>query len=391
MDDLDRALLNLEFAVLHVVYTPEPNNKKNAPKISHEVIEFSSSSEGTLLKDSINKAIDRNEITITFDNTLKSEIPAEISALFTTLASKTITREQQKKVVLDKSIRFAHILNDVQDARSPTGILTILYGHSNSTQVLIIAKLEEQSGLQVNEIVEKNESKLNLRMVEHLIGIRGANVFKVGLFYCKPKNDGGGGLVIKGVLADTQIQDEKKVADFYFKDFLGCKFVNDSKQQTSKFYYGTLNMISETVPSPLEQIRAHNNLAAFIQSEFELLEPKQYIEMYVPEENRTKYENYYKSKDIELNGFKKDISPIKRGMVKEKILFENGISISGASSNFVADISEIETTNGVTKITINSNIRKMPRRIKEKTKKSENMTKNAKMEKSHHKKNIQNV
>ena len=152
-----------------------------------------------------------------------------------------------------------------------------------------------------------------------------------------------------------------------------------------------MDLISETVPSPLEQIRAHNNLAAFIQSEFELLEPKQYIEMYVPEENRTKYENYYKSKDIELNGFKKDISPIKRGMVKEKILFENGISISGASSNFVADISEIETTNGVTKITINSNIRKMPRRIKEKTKKSENMTKNAKMEKSHHKKNIQNV
>jgi hypothetical protein len=365
---VDFSKLVFDFAIFHRVFKPIKRCERRPPQISQNIVIFENENftAGLFIKSEIIKVMDQSAVNITFDNTIKSQTPTLIKDLFRIMSEEINNKKSKNENFIKISTSLAQILNDKQDARSSNGILAIFYGHLDKKQVLVIAKLEEETGLQINESTENNGLNIGIQVIEKILRMHKSNVLKVGVFSFEPKIEGKNDPEIIGFLCDTQSRGESEVADFYLKKFLGCKFVNDAKKQTQDFFNASLEFIGTNFDSPNEQVEYREKLCSFVLSESYLLIPKNFIDEFVPIEKKDALEGYYETNNIELNGFAKDTEYIKTEVEKMKIIFENGISIIGGSINFANEVKIEQIIDGETTITINSNIRKMPLKFTQK-------------------------
>jgi nucleoid-associated protein YejK len=209
--------------------------------------------------------------------------------------------------------------------------------------------------------------RFDIKIVENIVRLHKSNVLKVGIFYKEPKKPNSPKEPeIKSYLCDTQ-NSEGKSADYYLKDFLGCLYTHDSKFQTQEFYKTTFEFISSHVKDPLDQVKYRDHLYSYLLSQKTTIEPKAFVHTYFPADNKTQTElvNLFNSKNIELNGFAKDTEHVKKQVEKMKVLFENGVVITGASANFLSEVI-IESEGDSTKLTVKSKISKMPLKVTKK-------------------------
>ena len=373
---VDFSQLVFDCAIFHRVFAPNRNGEKLPPQISQKIVKFENNNPaGLFVKGEIIKVMDRSAVNISFDDATTSQTPLLIKELFKKMSDENGEEKIKMEIFVKNSKLMAQILNEEQDGRSPNGILAIFYGYLEKKHILIIAKLEEEKGLQINESTENNVFNIGIRVIEKILRLHRSNVLKVGVFSFEPKKENKNDPEIKGFLCDTQSRAESEVADFYLKDFLGCNYVHDSKKQTQDFFNASLEFFGADIDSPIEQVEFREKLCSFLLSQQNILAPKDFIKTYIPVEMRDALEKHYETKKIELNGFTKDTDYIKTQVQKMKIIFENGISITGGSANFAEEVTFGPNVNGETTITIKSNIRKMPLKLiqkrTEKTKQSD--------------------
>ncbi len=362
----DVALLNLKYAIFHRIYPPVSTNEHLPPQISKQIIKFdqNNSKEALFLKSEITKVLTHEAVRISMDIQSPSTTPSGIKDILFKMDNLEIPEQVQTDVFVNNSISMAHQLDLKQDRRSTSGVLAVLYGKIDTKTVLIIAKLEEGRDLQIHEVKEGDVLSLGIDMVEHIIRLQKATVLKVGIFCKNPKTDTEDPEII-GFLCDTQ-NTEHKGADYYLKDFLGCVYTNDSKLQTESFFDVTVEFIGSNFPSAIEQVQHREKLSAFLQSESTQIEPKKYVETYIPVEKRKALQDLYQSKNIEYNGFSKDTDHIKNKVEKMKILFENGITLTGASANFASEVTIDHSDSNGTTFTVKSQISKIPLKVTKK-------------------------
>lgn len=360
------ALLNLEYAIFHRIFPPPSTNEHLPPQISKQIIKFdgNNNKEALFLKSEITKVLIHEAVSISMDEKNPSPVPAIIKDILFKMSNSEIKEQIQTEAFVNNSISMAHQLNLKQDRRSTSGILAVLYGKIDKTKVLIIAKLEEGSDLQINEMKTGDELSLSIDIVEHIIRLQKATVLKVGIFYQDPKT-GDTEPDINGFLCDTQ-NSEHKGADYYITDFLGCVYTNDSKLQTESFFDVMQVYIGENIVSPMEQVIAREKLSSFLLSESDMVVPKKYVETFIPVEKRKVVKGLLLSKNIDYNGFSKDIDHIKNKVEKMKILFENGITLTGASANFASEVTIDNCDSTGTTFTVRSQIRKIPLKVTKK-------------------------
>ncbi|OPY39194.1 MAG: 37-kD nucleoid-associated bacterial protein [Methanoregula sp. PtaU1.Bin051] len=364
----DFSQLKIERAIFHRVYAPTKDGKKS-PQISQQIIQFDDSNlkKSLFLKDQIIKALSQYAVRISIDDNSPSTTPALIRDFFLKIDNTKIDEKIKFDAFLQHSVSMAHNLDNSQDLRSTSGVLCVISGHIEKKPVLIISKLEEGEDLQIQEIKDGGIFKLDINIVENIIRMHKSNVLKVGIFYQKPKKPDGKESEIVAYLCDIQ-NIERKSADYYLKDFLGCLYTHDPKFQTQEFYNTTLEFISSRIDDPLEQIKYREHLSSYLLSEVPRIEPKKFVETYFPSQNRiqTSLLNQYESKNVELNGFEKDTEHVKKQVEKMKVLFENGIILTAASVNFASEVIIESTINDITKLTIKSRISKMPLKVTKK-------------------------
>jgi hypothetical protein len=367
----DVARLNLEYAIFHRIFPPTGPNGRIPPQISNQIIRFdeSNTKECLFLKSEITKVLNHDAVGITMDHRIPSPTPSLINDIFTKMDDHDTLEKIKTESFVNDSISMAHQLDFKQDRRSTSGVLVILYGKIDAKHVLIIAKLEEGRDLQIQELKEGEVLSLGIDIVEHIIRLQKATVLKVGIFFRDPKTGDDEPENI-GFLCDTQ-NTEHKGADYYIKDFLGCEYTNDSKKQTETFYDVTTEFIGNTFDLPVEQVEKREQLSSFLLSESSVIVPRNFVETFIPVKKRQALEDLYKSRNIEYNGFSKDTNHIRNKVEKMKILFENGISITGASANFASEVTIDRSDSSGTTFTVNSKISKIPMKItKKRTEKS---------------------
>ena len=167
--------------------------------LSGKVVKFNDKDQykGKFLKEELTKVIGIRGRTISFkDNGSKADTtPAVIKQLFLMLNNPSIKETEKEKLFLEKSQWFANKLDSFHTGVIPGGILAILYGHfdvldedkatknKNKDQVLVIAKIEEETALQVKESTEDKICSIDIQLVDNLIMLHRANVMKAGVFY----------------------------------------------------------------------------------------------------------------------------------------------------------------------------------------------------------------
>jgi nucleoid-associated protein YejK len=270
---------------------------------------------------------------------------------------------------------MAHNLDMSQDERSTSGVLCVMYGSVEGKKVIIIAKLEEGQDLQIQEMKENNVFiRLDIKIVDNIVRLNKTNVLKVGIFYKEQKTPTSPTEPeIKSYLCDTQNL-ERKSADYYLKKFLGCLYTHDPKFQTQEFYNATFDFISTHIVDPREQVLYRDHLYSYLLSQKTTIEPKIFIQTYFPANKKmaSELENQFRSKNIELNGFPKDTEHVKKQVEKMKVLFENGVTLIGASANFASEVIIESSDESGTKLTVKSKISKMPLKVtRKRTKKAE--------------------
>lgn len=188
------AFLTLKLAVFHRVYNHRKAEKME-PMLSGKVVKFNDQDiyKGKFLKEELIKAIRDSGRTISFkeDSPKANTTPTIVKELFTVLEDPSINDIQKDNLFLEKSRWFATKLDSFHTGVIPGGILAILYGHfsvpsdeaemKNNKQILVIAKIEEATALQVIE--DEKTSDLDIQLVEKLIMLHNANVMKAGVFY----------------------------------------------------------------------------------------------------------------------------------------------------------------------------------------------------------------
>jgi hypothetical protein len=205
MIDVEKfAFLTLELGVFHRILRHSKDEKLD-PILSEKIIRFDGENQdkSKFLKAELLKVIHNKGISISFSGNPRTDSPSIIKEIFLKLDDPSIKEDAKGKLFLEKSKLFAERLNNFHKLTMPGGILAILYGTieiSSETdknekillkndapkkQILIIAKIEEEKGLQVVTEQIENEANVNLdiQIVENLIRLHKANVMKAGVFY----------------------------------------------------------------------------------------------------------------------------------------------------------------------------------------------------------------
>jgi hypothetical protein len=165
------------------------------------------------------------------------------------------------------------------------------------------------------------------------------------------------GQPICGIYCDTQIQ-EKSGGAQYFLDFLGCVYTYDSKQQNKDFYETFRQVITENVTDLTERLEYIEKLNLFMQIDSDKVVPRDFIEHFVPNDNYKQiFTKSCESKNIELNGFDKDIEYIHTKVKQMRVSFENGFSFSVDTETFSTDVIITSTEGGYTNIKVKSQIK----------------------------------
>ncbi|MDD1703137.1 MAG: nucleoid-associated protein [Methanoregula sp.] len=300
--------------------------------------------------------------------------------LFSKFSNGELKENVKTDAFLNHSILMAHNLDMSQDERSTSGVLCVMYGNVEEKKVIIIAKLEEGQDLQIQELKENDVFiRLDIKIIDNIVRLNKTNVLKVGIFYKEPKKPHSlAEPDIKSYLCDTQNL-ERKSADYYLKKFLGCLYTQDPKFQTQEFYNAAFDFISTHIEDPREQVLYRDHLYSYLLSQKTTIEPKNFIQTYFPADKKmaTELENQFKSRKIELNGFPKDTEHVRKQVEKMKVLFENGVTLMGASANFASEVIIESSDETSTKLTVKSKISKMPlkvtrkRTVKDKTSEEE--------------------
>lgn len=343
---IDFSQLKLEWVIFHRVYPHYKKAELKPPQLSQKIIALSgdeNTNKGLLLKDEIIKAASSHKVSISFDDETSSTTPTLIRDLLVKLSDKTSDTDYKIDVFLKTSFSLAHILNETQDARNSSGIFALMYGRVLDKHVIIVAKLEEEIGLQLNESTDGDIVNIDIKVIENLIRLHKANVLKIGIFYGQPKDRYDRDVEIEGFLCDPQNPGLAEVADFYLRRFLGCVFTNDSRKQTKEFFEATSEFIKDSFESPIEQIQRKELLSSILLFGPSTIKPREFIQEYIPEDKQAALERMYIQRRIEINGFTKDTEYISKKAKKMKINFENGVTLTGFSEHFNNQVS-IQTT-----------------------------------------------
>jgi len=363
----DFSQLRLEYAIFHRVFAPTKEGR-TPPRLSPQYIKFDESNikNSLFLKDQIIKALNHYAVNISIDTNSASTTPTSIIDLFSKFSNGELKENVKTDAFLNHSFSMAHNLDMSQDERSTSGVLCVMYGNVEGKQVIIIAKLEEGQDLQIQEMKENDVFiRLDIKIVDNIVRLNKTNVLKVGIFYKEPKKPGSStDYEIKSYLCDTQNL-ERKSADYYLKKFLGCLYTHDPKFQTQEFYNAAFDFISTHIEDPREQVLYRDHLYSYLLSQKTIIEPKNFIQTYFPADKKmaTELENQFKSKNIELNGFPKDTEHVRKQVEKMKVLFENGVTLMGASANFASEVIIDSCDENGTKLTVKSKISKMPLKV----------------------------
>jgi len=349
----DFATLKIENVIFHEVIRQLKSDDK-VPPIFSETESGLITETHNFLKDRVHEAVKIKSIDILFDESLPSPIPAIVTELFELSEDNGISEANLEKFV-ELSKEAAKHLNNIQTGRNPGGLISVMSGTNKGRRIIALLKIEREVGARLVETEKDHKRTLSIETIKDLILLPKTKFLKIGLFY-KDKTDDTN---IIGKLCDNQISGKGDFANFYLKDYLGCKFKDDPKIKTREYLENSLEFFKEKITDPPTQSKYKMHLLSYVSAEPNIINPLTFSSTYIQEQHRANYKNYLVEKGVGTGKFHKDTQYIESKIRSMILEFENGVQVIAPSESFEGNVTLEEFEDGSTKATIQSRIKKM--------------------------------
>ena len=152
-----------------------------------------------------------------------------------------------------------HLFNAQLNVRSSPGLLVISTGTLDSGACLAVLKLQKQEGVNLERTGGSGAESYSLEHLRRLMLTNDTKVFKVALFEADGVTNADD---VHALVSDKQrfSSPEKRMADFFLGDFLGCRLRDDPAQTTSTYMVRSEKFINERIASPEKRARYHRAL-----------------------------------------------------------------------------------------------------------------------------------
>lgn len=223
-------------------------------------------------------------------------------------------------LVID-SAALARGLHERQKWMSSVGLVMAILGKVDGEPCLVVAKMEHEEGMRVQETKTKDGKKTyKAEYLRDLILGEGTQVFKVGIF----KRSGAKvGDDLTGEVVDVQ-QGSGAVA-MYFVHFLGCQFTERPDVQTEKFYKETQRFIARVAKDDPER-RADYAIALLseMQSQAARINVEAFARGHLSADDQDDYIAQLTRSGLPLRGFRKDNELVKGHIKRMKVQTKRG-------------------------------------------------------------------
>jgi hypothetical protein len=248
------------------------------------------------------------------------ERDTDLDAVATDCVSEAL-RDPARLVPASQSL--AKRLYEVQDRRSPEGILVVALCQLGERAAVGLLKLEHEKGVQAEE--EREGGKLVFRVVLHedLMLTRKTAVFKAAVF----QFDSGDSPQLQAVASDLQV--ERRLADFFLTDFLGCRLIENPAVRTEHFFEVTESFI-RTVEDPERKARYEMGLLTLMHSQArKTVDPVAFAEETMDTDDQQPFYEHLRQEEVAEQRFPKDTAEIKGRIKRMAFDFESGIKVMG--------------------------------------------------------------
>ena len=228
---------------------------------------------------------------------------------------------KDKTKLINASQILAKRLFDVQDRRSPEGILVVAICSLNGKPALGLLKLEHERGVQAEQKSTAEGLTFEIVLHEDLMLTKRTAVFKAAIFRLD-KNK-----ALEGEASDNQV--EERVASFFLEDMLGCGFVMDPALMTEEYFDATEEFITG-LGDPERKARYEMALLTQMHTPaVKTVDPVKFAEETFETEDQQPFFDHLKAQGVGEQRFVKDTAEIKGRIQRMAYDFESGIKLFG--------------------------------------------------------------
>lgn len=233
---------------------------------------------------------------------------------------------------------IANLLADSQrQPRIPGGYLLVVHCRYENKPLHVLIKAEPHTALGVAE--------MDVHSIKNIILSPEQKLYKAAYF--EQKIDVSADMVLskdnyRVVLFDSNVNSNKSIAQYFYKDFLGLSISGNAQLQTFLFYTMMEELIWKHLQG-LEALDASDALRSAINEANETINPHGVITDVIPLEKRDEFIDGIIEKFPQSIG--KDTSLINSKMSRKSIWLSNQVKITAPTEFFEANVS-VEEANG---------------------------------------------
>lgn len=309
-----------QLKIRRIIFHDVPNRPKKvveAPVLADLETKIDAKRSEMLLRRMVQVLASKSAYPVEFDPTSGSRVPDEVRKFTATLASSP--------EFVAMSQRLANFLFEQHTGATSGGLLSVIQVELNGQQGLAVLKLEREQGAELVKKEENGKRSFDMSVLDNLILTDGTRLFKTGLFVRTGPDDND----FKASACDTQwtVATSGDVARFWLR-FLGCRFTEEPRVSTEKWFDATLRFANEEIADPVLKNDLYEHLFSELKSSRKMISPKKFKEDCIPDDYQAKYETFLKDRSVGLQAFPKDTVDIHNRLRRRLYHTAKGVSVT---------------------------------------------------------------
>lgn len=259
--------------------------------------------------------------------------------------------------LLAVSTRLAEYLQAAQPGVSPGGLLMVASGSLNAAKIVVLAKLEHETGARAKEETTADGKHIyGMEFLKDLFFTKGSRVYKVAVF--TELNQPGD--LLTGLVADQQSAGNA-VAGYFMNEFLGCNFTQKPDVLTEIFYTAA-SIYFAAVVDPAR--RAHYQVALLSEltsNKREIIVPN-FAKDYLALEDQQSFTDALETKSIALTRpIPKDITLVSSKLARVQMDFSSNVMLLAPPDEFREGgaVTISESSDGESRVTIRDKVKRV--------------------------------
>lgn len=238
----------------------------------------------------------------------------------------------ERDLFVKHSQLMARHLDRCQSGRNPAGLLGLVEGKCGDAVCYCILKLERDEGIRLQTKSIDGGRTFDLEYLRDLFLTKNTRLFKSGFFVLETFE---GRDMVVGKVCDQQTgtRSQKSMASFFLSDFLGCRYMDDSKVETRDFFEAAESFLQRRIKDPLLQVSIQNHLLSELVSNRTSIDPRVFARDYLPAGLKQEFLVFLREQHIGTGPFLKNTELIDLKLQRIIVKLRSGIQIQGSKKD----------------------------------------------------------